>query len=249
MAATCAASYVKAAAAAAAAAAHGSSSINKGREDGRQSHICAVSLAAWVGVAMVTSEPKNTMWSLISLVIFPESTALQYNPCSYYWTGSLFLMELMHLWLVFLPFVSVVFQVPRMIKASGCIESGSLICPEDNLISLIYLHSVPRMQTSTGERKSLYYIRCNFFKLPAWLYFDRLSPAAKTGSDMSWSKGLNAFSFISFLFVDVVVKCFTSRDILVFWLFSLPSVRLAVILCVVFSSGLLIFVSFSVFSI
>lgn len=72
-------------------------------------------------------------------------------------------MELMHLWLVFLPFVSVVFQVPRMIKASGCIESGSLICPEENLISLIYLHSVPRMQTSTGERKSLYYICCNFF--------------------------------------------------------------------------------------
>lgn len=60
MAATCATSYVKAAPAAAAPA-HGSSSINKGREDGRQSHICAVSLAAWVGVAMVTSEPKNTM--------------------------------------------------------------------------------------------------------------------------------------------------------------------------------------------
>lgn len=203
MAATCATSYVKAAPAA---PAHGSSSINKGREDGRQSHICAVSLATWVGVAMVTSEPKNTMWSLILLVIFPESTALQYNPCSYYWTGSLFLMELMHLWLVFLPFVSVVFQVPQMIKASGCIESGSLICPEENLISLIYLHTVPRMQTSTGERKSLYYICCNFFKLLAWLCFDRLSPAAKTGSDMSWSKGLNAFSFISFLFVVVVVS-------------------------------------------
>lgn len=114
----------------------------------------------------------------------------------------------MHLWLVFFPcsFVSVVFQVPPMIKASECIESGSLICPEENLISLIYLHSVPRMQTSTGERKSLYSICCNFFKLPAWLCFDRLSPAAKTGSDMSWSKGLNAFSFISFLFVVVVVK-------------------------------------------
>lgn len=83
MAATCATSYVKAAPPAAAPA-HGSSSINKGREDGRQSHICAVSLAAWVGVAMVTSELKNTTWSLILLVIFPESTVLQYNPCSYY---------------------------------------------------------------------------------------------------------------------------------------------------------------------
>lgn len=150
-------------------------------------------------------------------------------------------MELMYLWLVFflVAFVSVVFQVPQMIKASECIESGSLICPEENLISLIYLHSVPRMQTSTGERKSLYSIRCHFF-------LNCRHGFVLTASDMSWSKGLNTFSFISFLFVVVVVKCFTSRDILVFWLFSLPSVCLSVILCVMFSMGLLIFVSFSV---
>lgn len=128
-----------------------------------------------------------------------------------------------------------------MIKASEC-----LICPEENLISLIYLLSVPRMQTSTGETKSLYYICCYFFKLAARLCFDRLSPAAETGSDMSRSEGLNA------LFHSLPVCCchrVTSRDVLVFWLFSLPSVCLSVMLGVMFNTGLLIFVSFSVFSI
>lgn len=59
-------------------------------------------------------------------------------------------------------------------------------------------------------------------------------------------QGLERFQFH---FLPVCCRRVTSRDILVFWLFSLPSVCLAVILCVMFSTGLLIFVSFSAFSI